>query len=116
MRAVVSRRRQAARHLDYIRSVFGLSEGELADLFGVRRQSIAEWRTLGVPVQRIATVEHISGLAKVLSEEIIPRYIPEVVRQKDAWLDNKSILETLRQEGVDSVYAYLHRLFTSRGA
>jgi predicted transcriptional regulator len=116
MKTVAARRRGAERHLDDIRSIFGLSEGELADLFGVRRQSIAEWRMLGVPVQRIATLEHVVGLAKVLRQELIPTHIPEIVRRKDAWLDNKSILQAVEQDGVDRVYAYLHRLFTYRGA
>ncbi len=116
MPAVATRQRGAERLLDQIRSTFGLTESELADLLGVRRQSVAEWREYGVPAQRIATLEHISGLAKVLRTELIPSHIPEIVRRKDAWLDNKSILQTIAHDGVDRVYAYLHRLFSYRGS
>lgn len=112
MKAVVTRRQGAQRQLDEIRSIFGLSEGELADLLGVRRQSVAEWRSFGVPAQRVSTLEHVAGLARVLRDEVIPSHIPEIVRRKDAWLDGKSILQTIAHDGVDSVYAYLHRLFT----
>lgn len=104
------------RLLDQIRSTFDLSEGELGDLFGVRRQSIAEWRTSGIPSQRIATLEHLAALAKVLRRELIPSHIPEIVRRKDAWLNNRSILQTIEHEGVDRVYGYLHRLFTYAGS
>jgi len=116
MKAIVTRQRGAERLLDQIRSIFGLSESDLADLMGVRRQSIAEWREYGVPAQRVATLEHLAGLAKVLRNELMPGHIPEIVRRKDAWLDNKSILQTIAHDGVDRVYAYLHRLFTYRGS
>lgn len=116
MKAIATRQRGAERLLDQIRSIFGLSESDLADLMGVRRQSIAEWREYGVPAQRVATLEHLAGLAKVLRNELMPAHIPEIVRRKDAWLDNKSILQTIAHDGVDRVYAYLHRLFTYRGS
>jgi DNA-binding XRE family transcriptional regulator len=116
MKAIATRQRGAERLLDQIRSTFGLSESDLADLLGVRRQSVAEWREFGVPSQRMATIEHVAGLAKALRNEVIPAHIPEIVRRKDAWLDNKSILQTIAHDGVDRVYAYLHRLFTYRGS
>ena len=115
MKAVATRQLGAERLLDEIRSIFGLTESDLADLFGVRRQSVAEWREYGVPTQRLATLEHVAGLAKVLRKEIILTHIPEIVRRKDSWLDDKSILQVIANDGVDRVYAYLHRLFTYRG-
>lgn len=116
MPAVANRQRGAERLLDQIRSTFALTESELADLLGVRRQSVAEWREFGVPAQRMATLEHVAGLAKVLRNELIPGHVPEIVRRKDGWLGDKSILQTIAHDGVDRVYAYLHRLFTYRGA
>jgi transcriptional regulator with XRE-family HTH domain len=98
--------------LDRIRSTLGLRESELADLFGVRRQSIQEWRTKGVPIARRASVERLVGLARVLREEIIESRIPEIVRTPDEWLDGKNMLETIEQKGVDPIYAYLKRLFS----
>lgn len=115
MKAVATRRLRTERLLDEISSIFGLTESDLACLFGVRRQSVAKWREHGMPAQRIATLEHMAGLAKVLRNEIIPTHIPEIVRRKDSWLDDKSILQTIANDGVDRVYAYLHRLFTYRG-
>ena len=116
MQTIQKRERGGERLLDEIRSTFALSESELGDLLGVRRQSISEWRLYGVPVQRMATVEHVAALAKILRKELIPSHIPEIVRRKDAWLDDKSILQTIAHVGVDRVYGYLHRLFSYSGS
>ena len=98
--------------LDRIRNTLGLHESELADLFGVRRQSIQEWRTKGVPVARRASVERLVDLTRVLRDEIVESRIPEIVRTPDEWLDGKNMLETIEQRGVDPIYAYLRRLFS----
>jgi hypothetical protein len=34
------------------------------------------------------------------------------VRTPDAWLDGKTILQTIAEGGVEPVFAYLHRLFS----
>jgi hypothetical protein len=102
--------------LDDIRRIFGLSEGELGDLFTVRRQSIEDWRRRGVPAARRATLEQIADLARALERELIASHIPQVVRTRDAWLGNKNILETLEASGVEKVYGYLHRLFSYPGS
>lgn len=102
--------------LDDIRRIFGLSEGELGDLFAVRRQSIEDWRKRGVPPTRRATLDQLVGLARALERELVPAHIPQVVRTRDAWLGNKNILETLESSGVEKVYGYLHRLFSYAGS
>ena len=102
--------REATELLDEIREVFGLSESELADLFRVRRPSVAAWRETGIPQTRRATAERLLDLARVFAREVIPSRIPEIVRTPDAWLGDRSVLEVLGSEG--PVYAYLHRLFS----
>ena len=100
-----------ARILDRIRATFGLSEHELATLFGVQRQSITGWREHGVPPNRRASLERLDDLARVFRAEVVASRIPEIVRTKDAWLGNHTILDTVRSEGPEAVYAYLARLF-----
>lgn len=102
--------------LDEIRETFGLSRTELADLLGRRAQSITEWQLRGVPQDQIATVERLTDLARLFRRKIIPTRIPQIVRTPDAWLDDRSILQVLRAEGVDSIYAYLSRLFSYASA
>ena len=106
----------ALAELEEIQEVFGLSRAELADLLGRRPQSILEWETRGIPQDRKATVERLTDLAQTFRKRLIPSRIPEVVRTPDAWLGNRTILETLRLDGVDPIYSYLSRLFDYSGA
>src|SRR5713226_7550205 len=101
--------------LAQIREVFGLTKSEMADLLGRRAQSLVEWETRGVPRDKRASVERLLDLAQVFRRRVIASRIPEIVRTPDAWLGNRTILETLRADGVDPVYAYLGRLFNYGG-
>ncbi len=101
--------------LDEIREVFGLTGSEMADLLGRRAQSISEWETRGIPREKRASVERLLDLAQVFRKRVIASRIPEIVRTPDAWLGNRTILETLRVDGVDPIYAYLGRLFGYSG-
>ena len=92
-------------------AILGLSQSELADLFGIRQPSLASWRAGHIPATRRASVERLHDLALVLKREMIPSRIPEVVRTPDAWLGNRSMLEVIRAEGVAPIYGYLARLF-----
>lgn len=98
--------------LSEIRSIFGLSEHELADLFGVRRESVTGWRLNGIPQTRRASVERLLDLARVLDRDLKPERIPEIVRTHDDWLPHGTILATIAREGPDAVYSYLRRLFS----
>ncbi|MEO9170643.1 MAG: hypothetical protein ABI282_05550 [Candidatus Baltobacteraceae bacterium] len=103
--------REACALLDPIADIFGVSETELADMFGVRRPSLSGWRESGIPQARRASVERLLDLARVFEREIIPTRIPEIVRTPDDWLEGRTILEIIRRDGPERIYAYLHRLF-----
>ncbi len=104
-----------ASELEDIREVFGLSKAEVADLLGRRPQSLIEWETRGIPPDRRASVERLLDLAHLFRRRVIASRIPEIVRMPDSWLGGRSILETLRADGVDPIYAYLGRLFNYGG-
>ncbi len=104
--------RQACEMRDEIELTLGLKETELADLFGVRRPSVSGWREAGIPRARQASVELLLDLARVLTRELKPSRIPQIVRTKDEWLNGRTMLETIAAEGVEPVYGYLHRLFS----
>lgn len=106
----------ASSELDEIRDTFGLTKAEVADLLGRRAQSIAEWETRGIPADMRASVERLVDLAHVFRKRVIASRIPQIVRTPDAWLGNRTILQTLRADGVDPIYAYLGRLFAYGGA
>ncbi len=101
--------------LNETQQILGLSQSELADIFGVRQPSLAAWKTGHIPATRRASVERLHDLAIVLHREIKPSRIPEIVRTPDAWLADRTILEVIRSEGVDPIYAYLARLFAYGG-
>jgi len=58
-----------------------------------------------------ASVERLVDLARVFRRKVIASRISEVVRTRDAWLNDRTMLETLRADGVHPIYAYLARLF-----
>jgi len=101
--------------LQEIQEVFGLTKSEMADLLGRRPQSIIEWESRGIPRERRASVERLLDLAHLFRRRVIAARIPEIVRTPDSWLGNRTILETLRADGVDPIYAYLGRLFNYGG-
>jgi transcriptional regulator with XRE-family HTH domain len=103
--------RAAVSELEEIRQVFGLSRSELADLLGRRAQSLIEWETRGIPREKRASVERLVDLAQLFRRRIVGSRIPEIVRTPDSWLSNRTILETIRFDGVDPIYAYLGLLF-----
>jgi DNA-binding XRE family transcriptional regulator len=101
----------AVSELEEIREVFGLAKSGMADLLGRRAQSLIEWETRGVPREKRASIERLLDLARLFRRRVIASRIPEIVRTPDAWLGNRTILETFRADGVDPIYAYLGRLF-----
>lgn len=105
-----------ASQLQEIRDTFGLTKNELADLLHRRASSITEWEHRGIPRERQASVERLVDLARIFRARLIPSRIAEVVRTPDDWLGGRTMLQTLAQEGVDPVYAYLARLFSYGGS
>jgi transcriptional regulator with XRE-family HTH domain len=108
--------RRADTLLTQIRQTLGLSEAELADLFNVQRTSVIGWREHGIPEARRASVERVRDLAGVLKREMIPTRIAEIVRTPDAWLADRTILQTIRSDGAEAIYGYLRRLFAYNGS
>ena len=107
--------KQTISELAEIREVFGLTRSEIADLLGRRAQSLIEWETRDVPRNKRASVERLLDLARLFRRRVIASRIPEIVRTPDSWLGNRTILEILRVDGVDPIYAYLGRLFNYGG-
>jgi transcriptional regulator with XRE-family HTH domain len=109
--AVMATPRVGKREIDAIRRAFGLSEDELARLFGVSRTTVAKWRLRGVPFERGADVDRTAELANVFVRKFIPARVPQIVRTPGRGLQDRTVLAVLAQEGVEPVYAYLEQLF-----
>lgn len=103
--------------LDELVRIFGVSSGEAAQIFGVSRQAVDQWRQNGVPADRLADVERVRDVGRVLYDELIPERIPQVARNPARGLAYRSILEVLAEEGgAERVRAYLARLYAFVGA
>ena len=99
--------------LSEIQTTMGLNTAELGRIFGVTRQAVDQWQTKGVPAERVAEVERVRDVARVLFEELIPERIPNVVRTPAKGLDGRTMLEVLAEpEGADRVRGYLARLYS----
>ncbi len=68
-----------------------------------------------MPREKCASAERLLDLAQLFRRRVIASRIPEIERTPDSWLGNRTILETLRVDGVDAFYAYLGRLFNYGG-
>lgn len=80
-------------------------------LFSISQSTIASWRDSGIPEKQLAYVERVHDLAQLLNKELKPGRIPEIVRTRDEWLGNRSLIEVIQAEGVASIYGYLARHF-----
>lgn len=103
--------------LDELQQVLGLSGAETARIFGVSRQAVDQWRQNGVPSDRLADVERVRDVARVMYDELLPERIPQVVRNPARGLGNRAILDVLGEpDGTEQVRAYLARLYAFAGA
>ncbi|MDB5069008.1 MAG: hypothetical protein JWM87_119 [Candidatus Eremiobacteraeota bacterium] len=102
--------------LTEIRETFGLNKSDLAEVLQCSRSSITKWELRGIPRDRRASVERLVDLARIFRARLISSRIPKIVRTPDTWLGGRTMLQTLGQEGVDPVYAYLARFFTYNGS
>lgn len=86
-------RERAQVDLDRILAVWGLSQTEAAELFGVSRQAISKWRARGVPVGRLGAVSDLAAATDLLVRHLKRDRIPAVVRRRTERLGNESLLD-----------------------
>jgi hypothetical protein len=79
--------------LDTIAETFELSETELADLFGVRRQAVAQWRSDGIPSARQEKVATVASIADLLSRKLKADRVPGIARRAADAYDGLTMLE-----------------------
>lgn len=95
-----------------IKELFGLSDAELANLFGVKRQALAYWREHGIPAGRAADVDRIYELAERFARTFKAARLPQIVRTAGRGLGNRSVLEVLAKDGPQPIFDYLYRLLS----
>jgi hypothetical protein len=97
--------------LDHISAVLGLTQTELAALFGVRRQALDQWATRGVPSERQEKVATLGAIADLLAAKLKRDRIPGVVRRDAPAYGDRSILDAIAAGDEDRVLAELQDAF-----
>lgn len=81
--------------LDEIQATFDLSVTELARLFGVRRQAVAQWRERGIPSSRQEKAAAVAALGDLLTYRLKEERIPGVARRPAAAYGGLTMLEMI---------------------
>jgi hypothetical protein len=100
---------EAANQLVRIRGTLGLTQNELAGIFGVRRQAVDQWSDRNVPMKRVGDIDRLYEITLELAKRIKRQRLPQVVRGPLPILADRSILETLAGDGVDPIYELIRR-------
>jgi hypothetical protein len=84
--------------LDTIAEGFGLTETGLAELFGVRRQAVAQWRDDGIPSARQEKVATVASIADLLSRKLKAERVPGIARRPAEAYDGLTMLEMISHD------------------
>jgi hypothetical protein len=93
--AVAEELERAEAPLEHVGDVLGLTQTELAALFGVRRQALDQWATRGVPSERQEKVATLGAIADLLAAKLKRDRIAGVVRRAAPAYGDRSILDAI---------------------
>lgn len=90
----------AGREDPLARVKYGLSvtDEELGSMFGVSRQSVAQWLREGVPAARMAHLADMVNVVDLLTRKLKPGRLPLVARRPAERLEGRTLLEALRDD------------------
>jgi DNA-binding XRE family transcriptional regulator len=100
MEAAVAARqaKRDARLLSGIQETFGLTDTELAELFGVRRQAVGQWRRRGVPSARQEKASAVASIADLLAHQLRRERIPGIARRPARAYGGRTMLEMIERD------------------
>jgi hypothetical protein len=110
-RAVAEELARADAPLEHVGDVLGLTQTELAGLFGVRRQALDQWTVRGVPSDRQEKVATLGAIADLLAAKLKRDRIPGVVRRAAPAYGDRSILDAIAAGDEHRVLAELEDAF-----
>lgn len=94
-----------------ILSVWDLSQQDLADAFGVTRQSVSKWLRSGVPADRAPALADLASATEELKRRIQRERIPAVVRRSAETLGGRSLLKMAQAGEHEGVLRAVKRMF-----
>ncbi len=100
---------QAVRQLGRIRTLLQLSGTELGSVFGVTRQAVDQWCDNAVPPEQLARIDRVSEAVNELSKRFKPQRLPAIARASMPILDDRSILQTMEDDGPSAIFEFFRR-------
>ncbi len=97
--------------LERIQEIFGLSTTKIADLFGVTRQALDQWRTVAIPASRQEKLATVGSIADLLDSNLKTGRIPGVVRRPAAGYGGRSMLDMITEDRQDEVLSRVRASF-----
>jgi len=95
--------------------VWGLSQANAAELFGVSRQAVGMWLQRGLPADRLAAVAELAAATDLLARHLKAGRIPAVVRRPAQRLNGKSLLDLVGEGRTYDVLTACRQMFGFAG-
>lgn len=92
--------------------LFRLSKSELGRLFGVSRQAVDGWLTIGVPAERQEKLATLLALADLLERKLKSDRIPGIARRNADAYGGQTMLELITADRQDELLALVRDSFT----
>jgi len=97
--------------LGRILAVWGMSQTDAGDAFGVTRQAVSKWLAAGAPSERAVAIGDLAAATDLLVRHLSRDRIPAVVRRPAANLGGRSLLDILAADGARAVLDACEEMF-----
>ena len=104
--AVAASLREDIEPLDHIRDGLGLDDTQLAALFGVKRQAVAQWRSRDIPIGRRSAVNDVLATVQLLERKLKPGQLPLLAASPVEALGGATLLQSLAADPAQTRAAY----------
>lgn len=97
--------------LDPAAETLGLTDTELASLFGVKRQAISQWRSKGLPAARQEKASSVAAIADLLRRRLRRERIPGIARRPARAYGGLTMLEMIERDRHEELRGLITRSF-----
>ncbi len=99
-----------------VKELFGLTNGELADLFGVSRQAVDQWEQSGeVPAARREKLANLLSVGELLDRKLAPGRLPLVARRSADVYNGLTMLDMVAADRDAKLWELTERAFDWSG-
>jgi predicted transcriptional regulator len=97
--------------LGRVLSVWGLSQTDAGNAFGVTRQAVSKWLAAGAPSERAVAIADLAAATDILVRHLSRERIPAVVRRPAENLGGRSLVDVLATSGARAVLEACQAMF-----